>query len=87
MNNLTDVHEANTAYNMFHVKFSRIYRDCIPLSTKTISLDRPYKPWITKGIIKPINKKYRLLSEAIKNKTDNYISKYKIYKSKLIKII
>ena len=59
----------------------------ILLITKTICLDRPYKPWITKGIIKSINKKSRLYKEAIKKNTDNSISKYKIYKNKLIKII
>ena len=72
---------------MFHDTFSQIYNDCIPLITKKICLDRPYKPWITKGIIKSIYKKSRLYKEAIKKNTDNSISKYKIYKNKLIKII
>ena len=54
---VTDAHDANTAYDMFHDKFSQIYNDCIPLIPKKISLDRPYKPWITKGIIKSIHKK------------------------------
>ena len=55
--------------------------------TKKICLDRPYKPWKTKGIIKSIHKKSRLCKEAIQKNTDNSISKYKIYKNKLIKII
>ena len=75
-----------TAYDMFHDKFSQIYNDCVPLIIKKISLDRSYKPWITKGIIKSINKKSRLYKEAIQKKTDNSISKYTIYKNKLIKI-
>ena len=48
-NDLTDIHDANTAYDTFHDKFSHIYNNCIPLITKKICLDRPYKPWITKG--------------------------------------
>ena len=54
---------------MINDKSSQIYNDCIPLITKKISLDRPYKPWITKGIIKSIHKKSRLYKEAIKKKT------------------
>ena len=30
---LTDAHDANTAYDIFHDKFSQIYNDCIPLKT------------------------------------------------------
>ena len=32
-NDLTDVHDVNIAYDMFYVKFSQIYNDCIPLIT------------------------------------------------------
>ena len=53
------IHDANTAYDTFHDKFCQIYNNCIPLITKKICLDRPYKPWITKGIIKSIHKKSR----------------------------
>ena len=72
---------------MFHDKFSQIYNDCIPLISKKIWLDRPYKSWITKGLIKSIHQKNWLYNEAMKKKTDISISKYKIYKNKLIKII
>ena len=41
---------------------------------------------VAKGIIKCIHRKNRLYKEAIKKKPDNFISKYKIYKNKLIKI-
>ena len=47
-NDLTDIHDANTAYDTFHDKFSQIYNNCIPLITKKICLDRLYKPRITK---------------------------------------
>ena len=67
-NDLADVHDANTAYDMFHNNFSQIYNDCIPLITKKISLDRPYKPWIIKGIIKSIHRKSQLYKETIKTK-------------------
>ena len=40
-NDLTDVHDAKTAYDMFHDKFSQIYNEFIPLITKKISLGRP----------------------------------------------
>ena len=69
-NDLADVHDAHIAYDMFDVKFSQIYNDCIPLITKKINLDRPYKPWITKGIIKSIHKMNRLYKKAIKKKPD-----------------
>ena len=86
-NDLTDTHNANTAYDTFHDKFSQIYNNCIPLITKTICLDRPYRPWITKGIFKSIHKTSRLHKEGIKKNTDNSISKYTIYKNKLIKLL
>ena len=83
---LTDAHDANTAYDMFHDKFSQIYNDCIPLITKKISLDRPYKPWITKGVIKSTHKKSRLYKEAIKTKTFLSIKVIKINWSKLLEM-
>ena len=51
----------------------------IPLITKKMCLDRLYKQWITKDMIKSIHKKSRLYKEAIKKNTDNFISKYTIY--------
>ena len=71
----------------FMINLVKFYNNCIPLITKKICLDRPYKPWITKGIIKSKHKKSWLYKEAIKKNADNSISKYNIYKNKLIKII
>ena len=73
--------------DMFHVKFSKIYNDCIPLVTKKIRLHRPHKPWITRGIIKYIHKMSLIYKESITKKTYISISKYNIDKNKLIKII
>ena len=61
-----NIHDANTAYDTFRDKFSQIYNNCKRLITKNICLDRPYKSWITKGIIKSIHKKSRLYKEAIR---------------------
>ena len=35
-NDLTDTHNANTAYDTFHDKCSQIYNNCIPLKTMKI---------------------------------------------------
>jgi hypothetical protein len=67
-NELSNICDVNEAYNMFSDKFSRIYNECIPCVTKRICLDRPHKPWITKGLIKSIHKKIGSIEIVLKRK-------------------
>lgn len=45
------------------------------------------KPWLTKGIVRAINKKNRLYQRFLKHRTKSAENQYKTYKNKLISII
>ena len=83
-----DNNDANDDYNTFVEKFETLYDECIPLKKRTINRKKdPLSPWITKGLLKSINKKNRLYKQYLKNPTNVNLQKFKTYKNKLSMLI
>ena len=63
---------ANTAYEIFHHKYCKIYNSSITIKTKTIGSKRiPKKPWMTQEILKKMRKRDRLVK--IKDRRSDYL--------------
>ena len=53
--------DPNEAYNNFISEFSRIYEVCFPLKIiKGKQMNKIYSPWLSRGLLKSINKKNSL---------------------------
>lgn len=86
--NITECTNVDECYNSFFEKFYDIYNDCFPLKTIHVNKeDKCKKPWITKGILKSINRKNRLYKASLKNPDTKHKSAYKDYKNKLTNTI
>ena len=80
--------DVNSDYNKFVDKFNGLYDECVPLRKCTINRKKePLSPWITKGILKSINKKNSLYKHYIKNSSETNLHKFKTYKNKLNMLI
>ena len=77
----------NSAFEVFNEKFNYIYKECIYNVKKWVRIDKYYKPWLSKALLKSIRKKHKLYQDRIKYKSDEITLKYKKYKNKLIKIL
>ena len=82
-----ETNDANLAYEVFYEKFNYIYNECIPNVIKRVLIDKYYKPWLSKAILKSNRKKNYLYRDSIKYKCEEITLKYKKYKNKLIKIL
>ena len=81
---ILDNNDANDDYNTFIEQFDKVYDECIPLKKCTINRKKnPMSPWITKGLLKSINKKNKLYKQYIHSPTNGNLQKFKTYKNKL----
>ena len=63
---ILDGNNADDDYNRFIVTFDDLYNECIPLKKiKSNRKKEPMSPWITKGLLKSINKKNKLSNISI----------------------
>ena len=75
-------------YNMFIETFDNLYDECIPLKKCTLKKKKdPLSPWITKGLLKSINKKNRMYKCYIQKPSKSNLQKFKTYKNKLNMLI
>ena len=75
--------DADQAFNYFIRKLKRIYNKSFPFVM--ITNKNTNKPWLTRGILKSINTKNKLYSQAKRNLI--YKSKYVQYRNKLTTIL
>ena len=65
-----------------------LYDECIPMKKcKTNRKKDPMSPWITKDLLKSINKKNTLYKQYLKSPTNGNLQKLKTYKNKLTVLI
>ena len=63
--------DANDDYNKFVETFEIIYDECIPLKKCNVNEKKvPLSPWITKGLLKSINKKNKLYKVYLRSPTN-----------------
>ena len=80
--------DPNEAFNNFISEFSRIYDVCFPLKViKGKQKNKFNSPWLTRGLLKSINKKNRLYKKLVRSPTTSCELKYKPYKNKLNHLI
>ena len=84
----TDVNDPNTAYNIFIEKFTGLFDTCFPFKTiKGKALNSFRKPWLTKGLLRSINRKNSLYKQYLCCRTSEQFLKYKMYKNKLTSLL
>ena len=84
----TDVNDPNTAYNIFIEKYTSLFDTCFPFKTiKGKALNSFRKPWLTKGLLRSINRKNRLYKQYLRCRSNEQFLKYKMYKNKLTSLI
>jgi len=87
-NEVLDNNNANDDYDKFIDTFNRLYDDCIPQKKCTGKRKTdPKLPWITKGLLKSINKKNKLYKQYIKSPSERNLQLFKTYKNKLNTLI
>ncbi len=87
-NEILDNNDVNHDYNKFTETVTKVYDDCIPLKKCTVKRKKdPLSPWITKGLLKSINKKNKLYKHYINTPTEGNLQKFKTYKNKLNMLI
>ena len=84
---LKENNDVNESYDSFMDKFSNVYEECFPLKTTDKKSNRCRRPWITKGILKSINRKNRLYKVSLRNPDVKHKTAYKNYKNKLTNTI
>ena len=76
--------DTNAMYDLFIAKYTGLFDSCFPFRIiKGKALNSFRKPWITKGLLKSINKKNKLYKNYICNRSNPQLVKYKTYKNKL----
>jgi len=81
---ILDNNNADDDYNTFLKTFNTLYDECVPLKKCTGNKRKePMSPWITKGLLKSINKKNLLYKQYIHSPTQKNLQKFKTYKNKL----
>ncbi len=87
-NHVLDGVNAEDDYNQFVKTFESLYDECIPLKKHTRNKKKePTSPWITKGLLRSINKKNKLYKQYLKNPSENLLQTFKTYKNKLQMLI
>ena len=78
----------NVDYDKFIETFDVLYDESIPLKKCTTNRKKdPLSPWITKGLLKSINKKNKLYKYHLQSPTSEKLQKFKTYKNKLNMLI
>ena len=76
--------DPNTAYNIFIDKYTGLFDACFPFKTiKGKALNSFRKPWLTKSLLRSINKKNKLYKQYLRHRSNEKLLKYKTYKNKL----
>ena len=79
-----DNKNANEDYDKFIERFTMLYDECIPMKKCFVNRRKdPLSPWISKGLLKSINKKNKLYKQYLQTPTNKNIQKFKTYKNKL----
>ena len=78
---------ANSAYDKFIKVFTNMLDKCTPLKRKRKSRNKSSLPWITKDLIKMINKKNRLYKKYMNKRTNLNKTKYKTLNNKVNKLL
>ena len=85
---ILDNNNANDDYNKFNETFDTVYNECVPLKKCTNNRRKePMSPWITKGLLKSINKKNKLYKQYLHSPSNKGLQKFKTYKNKLNMLI
>ena len=85
---ILDNNNANDDYNKFIETFDTLYNECVPLKKCTNNRRKePMSPWITKGLLKSINKKNKLYKQYLHSPSNKGLQKFKTYKNKLNMLI
>ena len=80
--------DPNEAYNDFIEGYSRIYNTCFPLKVlKGKQVNKFFSPWLSRGLLKSVNKKNRLYKKFVTSSSTSSETKYKAYKNKLTHLI
>ena len=86
--NVINNNDVNDDYTKFIEKFNILYDECIPLKKCTVNRKKdPLSPWISKGLLKSINKKNKLYKQYLQNPTTGNLQKFKTYTNKLNMLI
>ena len=80
--------DVNSAYNEFTKTFTNMLNKFTPLKKKTTKAKtKSYLPWLTRDLIKMINKKTRLYKQYTRKRTTLNKTKYKTLNNKLNKLL
>ena len=80
---ILDNNNANDDYNKFIETFDTLYNECVPLKKCTNNRRKePMSPWITKGLLKSINKKNKLYKQYLHSPSNKGLQQFKTYKNK-----
>ena len=83
-----NANDPNTAYNIFIDKYTGLFDTCFPFKTiKGKALNSFRKPWLTKSLLKSINKKNKLYKQYLRHRSNEKLLKYKTYKNKLTNLL
>ena len=77
--------DPNASYDVFIEEFTSLFDSCFPFKiVRGKALNSFKKPWLTKALLKSINKKNKLYKQYLRNRrSDAQFLKYKKYKNKL----
>ena len=77
--------DVNKNFDLFYDNFEKVYNECFPIKSKTISSKRFEKPWLSTGLLNSIKNKNKMF----KNFKLGLVSeeRYKNYKTKLVNLL
>ena len=85
---INKTNDINEQYNIFHNHLIQAIDKNAPIKTLTTKEKKSKtKPWITKGIIKSINRKNKMYKKYVKTKNENIYKEYQKLRNKLSHII
>ena len=83
-----NANDPNTAYNIFIHKYIGLFDTCFPFKTiKGKALNSFRKPWLTKSLLRSINKKNKLYKQDLRHRSSEKLLKYKTNKNKLTNLL
>ena len=79
-----NANDPNTANNILIDKYTGLFDTCFPFKTiKGKALNSFRKPWLTKSLLRSINKKNKLYKQYLRHRSNEKLLKNKTYKNKL----